>query len=313
MKIKGQTFKKIKDREFTCGEVYKSSDGLKYLRISKTKNIMKDEGLYVESLYNLGFPVPSVIERGQIGNREYYIEQSIGEITLGDKFNKEYILQGKINQNTFKYFCNILCNYFNAQLNSPVYSTKQFNFEKIIMLSNVLKENPDLDPLKVKKCIKKINKRLLTLPNVFSHGDLTPRNTFDSGIIDFEFHFIAPAGFDVLTAPLIESFWNFKDAKEKKYRMFYLNQKQINYYFNKINIIAEQHHLSGFLSFVDDFLLLKAFYMLAYEKKFAKVSGDTSKWKFRKKILIHFMESYLDDKKIDIGKFIKFETSFKMV
>lgn len=307
MKIKGQTFMKIKDREFNDCEVYKSLDGLKYLRIGKTKNIMKDEALYVESLYNLGFPVPRVIEQGQIGNREFYIEQSIGKITLGDMFNKEYILQGKINQITFKYFCNIICNYFNAQLNSLVDSTKQFDLKKVIMLSNVLKENPDLDPLKVRKCIKKINKRLLTLPNVFSHGDLTPRNTFNSGIIDFEFHFIAPAGFDVLLAPLIESFWNYLDKKGEKSQMFYISHKQINYYFSKISTIAEQHGIKNILSFLDDFLLLKAFYMLAYEKKFAKVSGDTSKWKFRKNILIYFMESYLNEKNINIRKFIEFE------
>ena len=79
--------------------------------------------------------------------------------------------------------------------------------------------------------------------------------------------------------------------------MFYLNQKQIKYYFHKIDMVAKQHGLKYFLSFVDDFLLLKAFYMLAYEKKFAKSSGDTSKWEFRKKILVYFMESYLRWKK----------------
>jgi DsbC/DsbD-like thiol-disulfide interchange protein len=159
VQIKGEKFVKIKRREFTSGNVYKTADATKFLRVGNVKEIKK-EALYVENLYNLGFPVPHVLEKGQINGHGYYIEQSIGKITFGEKFREEYLTYGKVKQNTFKSFCDIMCIFFNAQLNAPCHTKRQHNFKKTIMLSNILEENPDFDPLEVKYCIEKINKRL---------------------------------------------------------------------------------------------------------------------------------------------------------
>lgn len=308
MQINGENYEEVKSRELTKGKVFRNTDASKYLRVGVIKDIMK-EALHVESLYNLGFPVPNVLEIGQIGDKGYYVEKSIGELTFGEKFHDEYLSLGEVGANTFKSFCDIICIYFHSQLNSPCYPPKRHDFKKTIMLSNILEENSDLDQKEVRYCIKKINKRLLTLPNVFSHGDLTPRNVFSEGIIDFEFQFITPVGFDVLTAPVIERFWNFRDKNGKSYEMFYLDKKLIDYYLERINMVATQHGLKDFLLFSDDFLLLKAFWMLAHEREFAKLSSDTSKWNFRKKILVYCMGCYLSNKRIDIEEFNKFDNS----
>lgn len=299
----GDKWNYVKERLFTDSKVYRSVDGLKYLRIGETGNI-KSEAAYVKKLHELGFPVPEMLEQGEIHGHGYYVERSVGGTSFGDKFREECASQGQVSPDSLESFCDIVCIFLRAQIKSSNHLDKQDDeLRKNIMLSNVLQENSDFDADQVESCVQKIESRLLTLPKTFSHGDLTPRNTFENGIIDFEFRSIAPIGYDVLTAPVIERFWGFKTNDRKTYEEFYLDEGQISYYLRKIEKEAESHGIKDFLKFSDDFLLLKAIWSLAYEKHHAEQSGSTTKWNFRKRILIYCMKRYLIGEPIETKKF----------
>lgn len=301
IELVGDTWNYVKERLSTNVRVYKSLDGSKYLRIGETRSI-KSEVTYIKKIYGLEFPVPKVLEQGEVSGYSYYIESSVGETPFGDKFREECTSQGRVSQDSLESFCEVVCAFLRAQIKSSSLNM-QVDLRKDIMLSNVLQENPCLDISQVESCIKKIESRLSGLPKNFSHGDLTPRNVSEKGVIDFEFCSIAPIGFDVLTAPLIERFWGFSANDKKTHEEFYLDKKQVSYYFHKVEKEAELHGIRGFLQFTDDFILLKAIWSLAHEKSQAEQSGDTTKWGFRKKVLVYCMECYLIGESIKTEKF----------
>ena len=191
----GNEWNFVKKRLFTDSKVYRSIDGLKYLHIGESKNI-NSEALYVKKLHGLGFPVPEMLDQGESQGYSYYVERSLVGKSFRDKFHDECASQGRVNPNSLKSFCDMMCLFLRAQIKISNHFDKRDNQLKInVMLSNVLQENSDLDIGQVESCVQKIESRLLTLPKVFSHGDLTPRNTFEDGIIDFEFRSIAPIGY----------------------------------------------------------------------------------------------------------------------
>jgi thiamine kinase-like enzyme len=305
IEFKGERWNHIKDRLLTNSRVYKSVDGSKYLHIGNTKNIKK-EASFLKKLHKLGFPVSDLLEYGKINNYGYYIERSVGKKSYGDKFRKEYASQVKISSDTLESLSDTVCNFLASQLKSSGHFSQKYDLRKNIMLANVLRENPDLDAKKIETCISKIENKLRSLPVTFSHSDLTPRNIFKTGIIDLEFSSTMPVGYDVLTAPIMERFWGFGKKDIETHEDFYLKEEQISHYYKKIEAHAERNGIRDFLTFTDDFILLKAIWSLAHEKRSADQSGDTSKLNFRKKILIYCLEQYLNNERIETKKFKTF-------
>ena len=269
LKFKGEKWNFIKERMLTNSKIYKSIDGLKYLHIGNNKNIKK-EALCIKKIKRLGFPIPELLEYDKTKKQSYYIEKSAGDKSFGDKFYKEYFSQSKINSNTLESMCDVVCLFLRSQIRSSDYFNSKYDLRKNIMLKNILVENPDLNHIKVELCVSKIENRLYSLPTTFSHGDLTPRNIFENGIIDIEFNSIMPVGYDVLTLPIMERFWGFKKNKNETYENFYLSEKQISHYFKRIEAEAKINGIKDFLTFRNDFILLKAIWSLANEKYSAK-------------------------------------------
>lgn len=302
LKFRGEKWNFTKERLLTNSKVYKSIDGSKYLHIGNNKNIKKEIS-YSKKLHKLGFPIPDLLEYDKIKNYSYYIERSAGKKSFGDKFCEEYKLQSQVSSNTLELLCDTICIFLSSQIKYSNRFNQKYDLRKNIMLLNVLKENPDLDVNKIEMCVSKIENRLHPLPATFSHGDLTPRNIFETGIIDLEFSSIMPIGYDVLTVPIMERFWSFKKNNNKTYEDFSLNEEQISHYFERIETEAKKNGIKDFLTFTDDFILLKSIWSLAHEKYSAIQSGNTLKWNFRKGILVYCMEQYLNGKPIETKKF----------
>ncbi len=307
LEIKGEWWRFLKQRPFTETRVYISADQSKYLHVGNLQKI-EGEAEYIQNLYRLNFPVPTILERGLINCEGYYIETSVGTETYATKFKNDYSERGTISPEIYESFCTIVCIFFDSQLKTYLTNTSQCDLEGMMKLPNILEENPDLDIAKINNCIYKIKGRIQKLPAVYSHGDLTPRNIFEGGIIDFEFNSIGPVGLDVLVAPLVENLWAFKDGKGKTHEEFIINAEQVNFYFDRINSTAKKNGLDNFLEYIDDFFLVKAFWALAYEKKQTITSGNSSKWDFRKSILNYCMNQYFNNERIDTLSFRQFGT-----
>lgn len=310
--FKGVRWFFVKERLFSDSKVYRSADGQKYLRIGEIGNI-QSEAAYAKKLYGLSFPVPEMLEQGEINGHGYYIERSVGGTSFGDKFREECAIDGRVSSNSLEFFCDILCSFLRAQIKfSKLLDYQDDNLKKNIMLANVLQENTDIDANQLKRCVQKIESRLRTLPRSFYHGDLTPRNTYENGIIDLEFSSMAPIGYDVLTAPVMERFWGFRTNDKETSEEFDLQEGQVAYYLGRIEEEAALLGLKGLLKFFDDFILLKAVWSLAYEKQHAVQLGDTVKWNFRKGILVYCLKCYLIGEQIETGKF-RMQSSFTSI
>ncbi|KKT91254.1 MAG: hypothetical protein UW92_C0015G0004 [Candidatus Jorgensenbacteria bacterium GW2011_GWA2_45_13] len=306
--LNGENWAYIKKREFH-GSVFRSSDGSKYLRIGNVDDI-NTEFTFVRRLYQGGFPVPEALEQGEILGSGYYIERSIGDVPLSDKFRDEYALQGKVGSDTFEAFCNTMCQFLSAQLEPRNHIAAQSGLQKNIGLVRVLEENPDMDTELIESCVKKAESRLRSLPKSLAHGDLSPRNTLEKGVIDFEFGFVAPVGYDVFTALLVERFWNFPGGDGKLQHEFDLSDEQISYYFKKVGAIADRYGVGECATLIDEFILFKSIWSLANEKQTSIQSGSTTKLSFRKKILKYCMENYLRGEQINTNEFKKLHTNY---
>lgn len=293
----------VKEKPLSGIKVYRSINGLKYLRIGEGEKIKSEIG-HVTELRTLGFPVPEVLYQGETPDHLYYfIERSIGEKSFGDTFREEYASGHKVSDESVKSFTEMVCTFFKIQIQSPDQPHTNIDLRAQVMLLNVIEENPDLNAGQLEECVRKIEIKLDALPQKFSHGDLSPRNVFKEGIIDFEYGTIAPIGHDVLTAPLLERFWGFKTGVKNTNEEFYLSEDQISYYFKRIDEEAESHGIKDLLRYRDDFLLLRAIWSLAHEKEQAERMGNSHKWEFRKKVLIYSMNSYTNHKPIDTKEF----------
>lgn len=306
LSLNGEDWIYIKKRELR-GSVFRSSDGSRYLRIGKADDI-NTEYTFVKRLYQGGFPVPETLEQGEIQGSSYYIERSIGDVPLGDKFRDEYASQGKVAPATFEAFCNTMCQFLSAQLEPHNHLDAQSELQDNIGLVMVLEENPDMDTELIKSCVEKAEAKLQSLPKSLAHGDLSPRNTLEKGVIDFEFGFVAPVGYDVLTAPLVERFWDFPRDDGKSQHEFELSNEQISYYFKRMSAVADRYGVGECSTFTNEFILFKAIWSLANERHASTQSGNVTKWSFRRNILKYCIENYLKGESIDTNEFKKLNT-----
>lgn len=302
LEIHGEKWAYVKDRLLDRGQVYRSFDNSQYLRIGTISGI-NAEAAFVRNLHQRGFPVPEVLGQGEINGLGYYIERSIGKVSFGERFQNEYTSRGKVNDTTFTAYCDMMCQFLAAQLDSANYIKGTSEVRKGIHLANVLEENPDINTNQIELCVKKIEDKLQVLPLTLTHGDFSPFNMFEEGIIDFEYRFIAPVGYDVLTGATLQRFWNYTGTDGKTQLEFDLNAEQIAHYLDKVDAEAERQGIKDLSRFTDEFVLLKAIWSLAYEKQFARQSGNTLKWDFRKTVLTYCMKQYLHDKPIDTNQF----------
>ena len=292
----------IKDRLLDRGQVYRRFDSSQYLRTGTIEEINAEVG-FVRNLRQRGFPVPEVLGQGEINGLGYYTERSVGKVSLGEHFQSEYVSQGKVSDTTFTAYCEMTCKFLAAQLDPANRINGESDLRKGIHLANVLEENPDIDADQIERYVTKIEDKLQIPPLTLTHGDLSPFNMFEEGIIDFEHKFIAPVGYDVLTSATDQRFWNYTGVDGKTQLEYDLSAGQIAYYLDRIDAVAKQHGVEGFLKFTDEFVLLKAIWSLAHEKEFASQSGNILKWDFRKAVLIYCMEQYLHNEPIDTNKF----------
>jgi hypothetical protein len=294
LEIKGWKF--IKAREYQNTYIFKSPDGNKYLHFGDPLKIKKVTDVQL-NLYKKGYPVAQVLKTGNFGKYSYLLESSLGDEPYGDIFTRG------IEGHTFQSFCNVVKTYFEAQVKNQLPASSHFDVRKQVMAENVIGENPDLDLTLIGSALDKLQYRLKTLPFTYSHGDFAARNILDKGIIDFEFYSIAPIGLDIFTVCAMEDFWMFKNENGEFHARFCYERHHNEYLIEVLSKVCSEHNLDRSLEYQDDFILFKAFWSTAHEKQQAINSGDETKWRFRRAVLMHCIEKYLKDEKIETSDF----------
>lgn len=299
-----QTWEYVKDRTLERGQVFRSADGMQYMRTGEPERIA-EEVAFARQVQANGFPVPEVQEDGLLPDSDlaYYIEKSLGGQTFGIQFMDEYALDGKVSDTTFDHYIAIVVHFLQAQLDSRNRHAGPSELRQGVNVQNVLEENPDIDADRMEQAVQRAESRLSQLPLVLSHGDFGPFNILDNGVIDFEHKFIAPVGFDVLTSPFSGRFWNFTQNGNYKL-VFDFSEEQIARYMAAIDRAAAEHGVDNLSQYTDDTVFLKAVWSLSFEKTAATLYGlGPEKWHWRRDTVKYCLDRYLDGKPIDTATF----------
>ncbi len=289
IEIEGELFKHVKDRRHGTS-IYASVDSSKYLRIGQPSEVEVELGLHKQLLHK-GFPIAPVIAEGSLGGLTYWIEESMGKTTFGQRFDKEMIETGCISSKSFDQFLSIIVRFHAAQ----ELTIKHTSIDSNILAKNVGLHNLINDlPLEKKKITKAWNKILLDLGNApicFTHGDFLPNNILEKGIIDLEDHFSGPIGYDILN-PITTPYWFPKEPVQGFQRWSWFSESQLKRYLKVVDTYALQGSTWSIKDLFDPLFLLKAIWWTSGNGK----SSNLQLW--RNQRLLVLMEKYIKNESL---------------
>ena len=285
------------------GNVYHSLDGSFYLRTAEVTAAQR-EAAFGKMLWQNGFPVPEVMEIGQLPDGlGYSIEKSVGTENFGHSLGREYAATGSISAETFDAFIGISLRFLAAQIKPSCRQSGPSELRGGIQLENVLHQNPELTGL-LEQAVAKAEERIGALPMVLTHGDLSPFNIMPGGVIDFEARFVAPSGLDAVTAIAFQRLWDHpKPSGTGTMRLWDFSRQQIADFLSQADALFAAQGLPPLSAFFDDFLMLKAIWALCFERPADLKSAQAQRWLWRKRVAVYCAECVLADKSIESESF----------
>ena len=285
------------------GDVYRSADGSLYLRTGEAVTI-RSEAEFGRMAWQNGFPVPEVTEIGNLPDGlGYFIENSVGIENFGDLLHCEYAAGGSISGETFDTFCEISLQFLAAQITPSCRQAGPSELRSGIQLENVSSQNPDVAEL-LARAVTKAELRLQKLPQVLTHGDLSPFNILPGGVIDFEARFVAPAGLDAVTAIAFQRLWDFpRPDGTGTMQLWDFTSQQIAAFLAQADVLFAAQGLPPLSVYFDDFLMLKAIWALCFERPADLNSAQAQRWRWRKRVAVYCAECVIADQPIESGSF----------
>lgn len=215
--IDGERYALVLERERGVG-LYANAGRTQYVRIGTPSMVAKELSFHKELLAN-GFPVAKIVAEGKLGNREYYIEESLGEKPFGAVFREETETTGKISEVSFLRLVQQVQAMHDAQERHVGPPVNAESLAASVQFSSLRDELPDAAEA-MNAAFAKIAGELATLPSCLTHGDLTAHNILHDGVIDFGDHFRGPVGFDMLTV-ITTPFWFPKNLPDGEFTRRY--------------------------------------------------------------------------------------------
>ena len=301
--LKEWVFVKERGAVGRTGAVHCSPDGRFYLRTGELSAIHA-EAEFARMVWRQGFPVPEVTEVGQLADGVgYFVETSAGTENFAEKLSRDYAATSRVSDETFRGFSEITLRFLAAQLQPACRQAGPAQTRAGIELPSVQSENPDIADL-LETAVAKAEGRLRGLPLVLTHGDLSPFNILPGGVIDFELRFIAPAGFDAVTAIAFQRLWDHpKPDGTGTMQLWDFDQKQIAEFLSETDTLFTKQSLPPLSGFFDDFLMLKAIWALCFERPDDDRSPQARRWQWRKRVAVYCAERVLAEKPIESEHF----------
>ena len=285
------------------GAVYCSPDGRFYLRTGELSAI-RAEAEFSKMVWRQGLPVPEVTEVGQLADGSgYFVEASAGTENFADKLSRDYAATGRVSDETFGNFSEVVLRFTAAQLQPACRQAGPAQTRAGIELPSVQSENPDIADL-LETAVAKAEDRLRGLPLVLTHGDFSPFNILPGGAVDFERRFIAPAGFDAVTAIAFQRLWDHpRPDGAGTMQLWDFDREQIAEFLSEADALFTAQDLPGLSGFFDDFLMLKAIWALCFERPADLSSPQARRWLWRKRVAVYCAECTLAGKPIESEHF----------
>lgn len=179
-----------------------------------------------------------------------FIEASAGEVVFGEIFEQECRQFGQISDASFSAYLTMVCRFAESQLRTQMEDDIRSEFAALVRLEGVLTELPHLRD-KTLVAFELAVMRLQCFPAVHSHGDFHPHNVCPGGVIDLDSAGRRYAGYDVITALLLDDLFSPDDQD------FHYSDSQRQQYLNKNDAIFAAYGLPIPSLYVDDFLFCK--------------------------------------------------------
>ncbi|MGH3773611.1 MAG: phosphotransferase [Pseudonocardiaceae bacterium] len=275
----------VKRRTAADGAVWRSADGLLYKRTGDTS--IDAEARFQRLVAALGYPVPEVVETGQVDGVHYVVERSAGSASLHDLALAND--DGQLGEDVLHTAVEVSVRLLTAQAHNPLpcgpEPAREW-FAHAGFAGNVFTENPDLDTPRVHAAVRRALCRLDDVPMCRSHLDYGLPNVFPGGVIDLQHHGVAPLGYDVY--PLLEIV-AFKGGN----RGYEVTAEQRTRYLAALDAAGSRltgRPLGGYLG---EFLLVKCFFFLALMRPSDPGRRDKYlKWRYRRTLFERGLDQY---------------------
>jgi len=202
--IEGQEWQFIKERIYR-GAVYTNIDRSEFLRVGPTAET-EAEVNFVERLREVGYPVGQATRAVRLDETDsYWIEQSIGTETFGERIVRESAGHDEVLPQTIDELAAVLKQWRDAQVREAVASSTTTNWDEfaaVNWLNQSLKWFAPADPPTVDRAIKLLKTTIEGLPCASIATDLNVFNILPGGVIDFEGRGSGPVGYDVMGAAI---------------------------------------------------------------------------------------------------------------
>lgn len=253
--IDGEQYSIVIERERGVG-LYADEKRTRYVRIGTPSMVARELSFHKELLIN-GFPVAKILAEGKLGDREYWIEEALGDKHFGSIFKEETIENGGIAEESFTRLLLQVQRMHDAQerhISPPVDAT---SLAASVQFQSLVDEIPG-DANAMREAFVKISDALADYPSCLTHGDFTAHNILHDGVIDFGDHFRGPVGFDMLNL-ITTPFWFPKDTAHGEYtRGFRFSDAHIARFFEAVGTFVIGDRTIDFKQSFDAFFLLKA-------------------------------------------------------
>lgn len=281
--VNGRTFEHVKTRDHMPVSIFKSGD--LFLR-KGPKEILEEEISFHRHLLEYGFPVPQILEEGDLDGDGYYIETSLGEKPFGEIFAEDTKEHGGIPEKHFNEFLKVTERFAEAQLTTRSDDRDEESFYSGLNVQFNIEELPELKN-DILRAFEKVKERTRSLPYVLTHGDFNAYNILEKGIIDFGSAFHGPAGYDVVAN--LYHVYNFpaEDGYEMK-RRFEFSERQKKAYLETMNALYRKAGLPEPTEFADDFIFCRTVWATVRMERTPKIQ----KWRYGRfrKILAAYLK-----------------------
>lgn len=287
----------VKDRTAADGAVWRSADGELYKRTGGPDVAV--EAQFQRHAFDLGYPVPNVIETGNENGLAYFVERSLGDMSLHDTAVTDARPDGGVSSTVIQTASAVAGLLLSAEAKTPA-PTSQW-FEKAGFTANVFEENPDLDNAEIRATVDKALDRLRDVPMCHGHLDYGLPNAFPGGVIDWQHHGPIPLGYDVYPALDIVAF-------KGGGKGYFVGADQRAAYLTALDNVSETVVGQALSAYLGEYLLVKCFFFLALMRPSDPARHDKYvKWQYRRALFTIGLDQYESSTSIDTGSFPTFE------
>lgn len=285
----------IKERNITEGSVWHDPETDTFIRHGDDK--IQQEGLYQQRLYELGFPVPEVLEHGSDDDGFFFVERSLGQQSLHDRAVAEFQTDGSVSAGTIAAATAVSFRFLERQLQHAVAPTPQLIadwFEHASHLQRNIRQHPEIDTSAARQAIQTMSARLMNIPMSYGHQDYGLPNLFVDGIIDWQFYARSPIGFDAYTMLDAPAFMGGT-------RGYDYTPAQRQAYLTELDAFMVNHGGPALSEYRGDFLLAKGFFFIATVRQGGPVQVMRSA--YRRELCRLIIEQYNAGGVVDTSNF----------